>query len=323
MDASTWFTTPVIGDMAPTQAIIKLREIGEFELAEKLERAELNPVRSGESGKWWWPFSKQHPWASTSHAFGYIHPIPKNDPQPILALESVDPDHSLQHARIKITLNQLRAAHYPGRGIHHILLHTNAQNQIADRIEPLHFSATYRVQEGERVGIHGYPIFIGLNVGPEGIVLKCRTINVLNERDEALLRFMESDTFKAGLQILTTAQPALALCSETLLGLARAIESRNRNVAVQDIELGLGFRPFPMSGCLAEGIYLAVQIPENSQVAWEWDEWIYLPAKGKIVKRTDHNQLIPYNYLAFGISRYEAERQGTSSRSHIVVHGGI
>jgi hypothetical protein len=312
MDTSIWFDIPVIGDLAPEQAIIKLREIGEFEIAEQLERAAQRPLRSGEPERQRWPF-KNKPWLYTSHAFGYIQSsFPRNDPQPICSIEAIDPDLRLSNARINIALHWLRAASYPGGGMHHILLHFSAQNRIIDRIEPLHFSATYRVQEGQHAGIQGYPIFVGLNVGSEDIILKCHTINVRNDQDESLLRFMESDTFKAGLQLLSTAQPALAPCSETLFGLAKAIASRNRNVSVQDIELGLGFRS--VGGRLAEGIYLAVQIPESSRIAWDWEEWVYLPTKGRVVKRSDHQQLIPYNYLAFDISRHEAERRATPSR---------
>ncbi|MBE3558104.1 MAG: hypothetical protein IMW89_02635 [Ktedonobacteraceae bacterium] len=212
-----------------------------------------------------------------------------------------------------MTLNRLRIASYPGGGVHCILLHFGSQNRIAGRVEPVHFSALYRVREGESAGTQGYPIFVGLNTGSEGFTLKCRTINIRNDQDEALLRFMESETFRSGLELLAVVQPVLALCSEILLGLARAIAKRNRNVSVQDIELGLGFSPLPMSGCLAEGVYLAVQVPESSQVNWEWEEWVYLPTKGRIVRRSDHQQLIPYNYLAFGISRYEVEKQETSS----------
>jgi hypothetical protein len=315
MDVTTWFTTPVIGDMEPEQAIIKLREIGEFELAEQLKRAEQNPLRSGVPGKGRWPLKKNKPWQHSSHAFGYIHPcLSKDDPQAIHAIEAIDPDSRLQKTRIKITLNHLRAASYPGGNIHRILLHFSAQNQTVDGVEPLHFNATYRVQEGERAGIQGYPIFVGLNVGFEGLTLRCRTINVSNDQDESFLRLMESDTFKAGLRLLSIAQPALAPCSETLFCVAEAIAKRYRNIPVQDIELGLGFSTLPMSGRLAEGVYLAVQIPESSQVAWDWDEWVYLPTKGRIVKRSDHQQLIPYNYLAFGISRYDSERENTSSK---------
>src|SRR6266571_4023974 len=91
------------------------------------------------------------------------------------------------------------------------------------RREHLHFNATYRVQQGEHAGISGYPIFTGLNAGHEGMTLKCRTINVSNDEDEAFLSFLESDVFKAGLQLVTTAQPVIAPFSEMALGIAKTI----------------------------------------------------------------------------------------------------
>ena len=69
--------------------------------------------------------------------------------------------------------------------------------------------------------------------------------------------------------------------------------------------IGTNFGSIPLSGRLAEGAYLAVQIPESFQSIWDWDEWVYLPARGAVVSRDDHQSLIPYNYLVFGISRYE------------------
>jgi len=140
-----------------------------------------------------------------------------------------------------ITLNRLCVASYPGGGRHRVLLHFCAQNQLPKRAEPVHFNATYHVQEGENAGIQGHPIFVGLNVGHEGLTLKCRTINVHNDQDETLLSFMESETFKAVLRIISTAQPVMAPFSEMALGLARALATRNRNHTVQDFTLGLDF----------------------------------------------------------------------------------
>ena len=41
----------------------------------------------------------------------------------------------------------------------------------------------------------------GLTVGPEGLAFRCYTVNVKNDQDEALLGFLESDTFRAGLRL--------------------------------------------------------------------------------------------------------------------------
>ena len=62
-----------------------------------------------------------------------------------------------------------------------------------------------------------------------------------------------------------------------------------------------------MGGRLAEGAYLAVQVPESLQPIWNWDEWVYHPTLGQVVKRSDQQQPIPYNYLVFSLSRYEGK----------------
>ncbi len=308
MDTSTWFDNlPVLGNMPPEEAAVKLREMGEEETAATLETAQEAQAQTFKLGgrKNWWPFQDK-PWQHTAHTFGYLAPVlPGSGSLPIRHVENIPTDPGLQGARIKITLNRLRVAAYPGSGMHRVLLHFFVQNQVLGKAEQVHFNSTYRVYEGEHAGIQGYPIFTGLNVGQEGVTLKCRTINVSNDQDEAFLSFLESDVFKAGLHLAVAAQPVIAPFSEMALGLAKTIAARHRNVSVQDFDLGLDFSTTPMQGRLAEGAYLAVQIPESFQAIWDWDEWVYLPARGLVAKRDDHQELIPYNYLVFGVSRYE------------------
>lgn len=308
MDTTSWFENlPVIGNLPPEQAASKLREVGEEEAADRLERSEGARGETFKLGerKSWWPFQDK-PWQYTAHTFGYLASAASGgESQAIRHIEQIAADTDLRGARIKLTLNRLRIAAYPGGGIHHVLLHVFAQNQTPGKAEPVHFNATYRVQEGQSAGVQGYPIFTGLGVGREGLTLKCRTINVRNDQDEAFLSVLESPTFKTGLHLVTTAQPVLAPFSEMALGLAKMIAARHRNVSVQDFDLGLDFSTVPLQGRLAEGAYLAVQIPESFQAVWDWDEWVYLPGRGLVVKRDDHQQLIPYNYLVFGLSRYD------------------
>jgi hypothetical protein len=212
-----------------------------------------------------------------------------------------------KNARIRITLNCLRVAKYPGSGMHNVLFDFYAQNQIPGNVEHLHFNATFRVQEGERAAILGYPIFVGLNVGTAGVAFKCFTVNVKNDDDEAFLGFLESDVFKAGLHLASTMQPAIAPLSGLAVGLTKTIASRHRNVPVQDFYLGLDFGDVPLQARLAEGSYLAVQIPESFQTIWDWSEWVYNPSSGQVVHKADPTQLIPYNYLVFGVSRYDGQ----------------
>lgn len=236
MARSQWFDDlPVLGKMTPAEAAAKLREVGENEAAEALEAAAGKGVRGGEAfgaRPSWWPFQDK-PWQHTAHAFGYLAPAPPgDDPLPIKHAGNIAPDAGLKKSRIKITLNRLRIADYPGGGTHRVLFDFYAQNQVPGGPENLHFNATFRAREGQRAAVIGYPIFIGL---------------------------------------------------------------------------GLDFGGTAMGARLAAGDYLAVQIPESFATVWDWSEWVYAPNTGQVVNKKDPAQLIPYNYIVFGVSRYEGE----------------
>jgi hypothetical protein len=127
----------------------------------------------------------------------------------------------------------------------------------------------------------------------------------LNEEDEAALSFLESDVFKGGLKLASTVQPAIAPLSAMAKGLTETIAKRKKNAPVQDFYLGLDFSNITTRARLAEGSYIAVQIPESMKLAWDWDEWVYDPSSGQVVNDYDRTELIPYNYIIFSVSRYE------------------
>jgi len=298
-DNQLWFDDiPVLAKLPRGEAAAKLREMGDTETAELLERKGIMAPRG-----------LPRPWQHTSHAFGHIPLLDLNSTQPvdITHAGSMPPDDRLKGSRIKIVLNQLRVANYPGKGVHHILFDFYAQNQIRHRVERLHFNQTYRAQQGQQVGIIGYPIFIGLSVGSEGVSFKCHTVNVKNDNDEAILNVLDSDIMRGGLKLATTAQPAIAPLADLALGLTKMIASRHKNVSVQDFYMGLDFEKVPGGARLAEGAYVAVQIPETDEVGWNWREWVYDPNSGRIVDRKDRKSLIPYNYIVIGVSKYEGD----------------
>jgi hypothetical protein len=303
---SDWLSRlPVIGKLPPAEAAAKLREIGEDEIADSLIDT---PQPAGESFKLL-PSSdkrRRENFLNTGHAIGYLAPVdgPRSGLMPIRHAANIEPDDTLKGARIKITLDGLRAADYPGRGIHHILFGFSASNQT-DQCPEVHFNATYRAAEGEPAAVLGRPIFTGLLVGTEGLLLKCATVNVLNEDDEKLIHFLDSGVFSAGLRLLTTAQPVLAPFSALAVGLTETIANRHRNITVQGVELGLDFSRIAPRPRLAEGSYIAVQLPERQRREWRWDQWGYDPASGCIVNVDQPDQLVPNNYIVVGISRYE------------------
>jgi hypothetical protein len=302
-----WFEgLPVVGRLSESDVVELLRSVGDLEAATAVERGktdvgERNVYSMGSLSEM---FSLSTPvWRHTAHTFGYIAPNDSPAPKPIIHASSGPADSSLRDSRIRITLDALRVADYPGAGEHRILFDFYARNQLAKDVEHLHFNSTFRVREGERAAVLGYPIFDGLNVGPEGVAFKCFTVNVGNADDEAFLGFLESNAFKGGLKLLTHAQPALAPFSQMAFSITQAIARRNRNVPVQDFYLGLDFTTVPSRARLAEGSYVAVQVPEEFELVWEWAEWVLSPTHGQIVRRDNPRVLIPYNYVVFGVSR--------------------
>jgi hypothetical protein len=298
---------PVIGKLPPAEAAARLREQGEQQAAEALEAL---PQEKGVDPKGLfdeieWPFQNRA-WQHTAHTFGFIPPAaPGGGPVAISFAGNMAADESLRGARLTITLNGLRVADYPGSGTHRILFDFYAQNQTANGGEDLHFNATYRAHAGETAAIVGYPIFSGLSVGKAGVMLKCYTVNVQNDGDQALLDMLETDVFKGGLRLISTVQPAIAPLSALALGVTRAMAQRHKNVPVQDFALGLDFGNTPGGARLAQGSYMAVQIPESLTTAWNWNDWGYDSANGQVINKAEPTQLIPYNYIMFGVSKYD------------------
>ena len=138
-----------------------------------------------------------------------------------------------------------------------------ARNQEPGAAEVLHFNATYRVREGERAAVRGYPIFVGLGVGIEGVALHFHTVNVKNDADEAFLDFLEGDVFKNGLKLATTAQPAIAplamraVIADQLSALREALQSIRIVLQARD------WRTEEMPGSLVEAMEHFSQAMEN------------------------------------------------------------
>ena len=247
---------------------------------------------------------KKQPWYPATHQYGYIAPRQSDtvEPLPILHPSSIKADPTLKNSRINIRLDRLRVYKYPGEGTHNILVTFEAMNQVSDDQEVVSFSQIYRVPDSNFAGIAGYPIFTGLNVGFQGIKFKGVTVNVKNEEDEAVLEALESSTFQNGLKLLTTSQPVIAPFTAISLGLVKSLAKRNNNVPVQKFDLGLDFDDAAMAIRLAEGNYIAVQVPNETTI--DWNKWVYKPDLGAIVHKAD-DSLLEYNYLVFRVSRHQ------------------
>jgi hypothetical protein len=299
MSAADWIDVPVLGSLPPEQVAGKLRQVGELADADAVERAAGAVTKAAFPGAWW-PFSDR-PWQHIGHAFGFVAGV-GGGPLDITDAGQVAPQEDLRGARVKVTLDGLWAAGYPGSGEHKLLFDFYAQSQAPGAVEHLHFSTALRVRNGQMAGVRGQPVFVGLQAGAEGLNFKCFTVNVANADDERFLGFLDSDAFRGGLKLLTSLHPATALFSETTLALTRQIAGRHRNVPMQDFFLGLDFSGLPARAPLAEGTYVAIQVPGAPQGPWRWEDWVMLPG-GQVVSKADQRPPA-YNYVLFTVTRY-------------------
>lgn len=246
------------------------------------------------------------PWSYSGHAVGFIPSgKPPTDDAAILPGEKVEAQADLERGRIDVRLARLGIRQYPGGDTRHSVLFTfEGQNQVPGQTENVAFNLSSDVNEGEDSGTLNWPIFIGLNVGTEGVGFKFSTVNVKNETDEDMLGIMKSEPFKAGLKLIETAQPAIAPLAGIALGLGEAFLKRNENVRVQNVSLGLDFGTDPMGFRLAEGDYIVAQVAPSAQFGW--DHWVF--RKGAIVSRLDpYESSFPYNYVAFSVTKYRGD----------------
>jgi len=255
---------------------------------------------------------KRKPWEYSTHKLGYF---PFRGPKDahtsdIKDAGAIEPDKKLRNSRIDIRLDRLRVWKYPGSflgrsGEHHVLINFVAQNQLPGNLqaEPISFSQTYQVNDGEFAGVQGYPIFIGLNVGNQGALFEICTVNVKNSADEAFLKILDSPVFRNGLNLLTTVQPVLKPFTEIAGGIAKMFAERDKNVAVQKFYFGLDFTRGGAGAALAQGEYIAVQVPFITAI--NWDDWVWDFNIGAIVSKDDQTVSLPYNYIIFRVTLYD------------------
>ena len=304
----------VIGNMKTSEAAVRLAAMGDVKLARELTQAVKKAGRDDvRFSLFRWP-GKDKPdpiFKYTEHAFGYIPKASSSTVVDITDAGNIQAEQSLKGASIKITLDRLRVFSYPGGGTHTILFDFYAQHQTSTQGESqdLHFTQNYKVREGGGAGISGYPVFIGLRVGNEGVSFKCSTVNVNNEEDQKLLGFLGGDVFKKGVQLINASNPVLPIMTGFATGIIEAFGHRNDNVGVQDFHLGLDFSGIATRAQLREGSYVAVQVEDAS--AWDWTQWVFKPSNGQIVSRSALSKSVPLNYVVFSVSRTDAAPSGT------------
>ncbi len=261
--------------------------------------------------------SARRPWLNTQHQYGFIAPFTPGTQRyyPITSATNMSATESLKGQRINIRLGYLRVYQYPtplfnlGHSIHSILFTFEARNQVdEDKQEPVAFNQIYKARAGQDAAVTGQPVFTGLTVGANGVGFVCRTVNVANSTDEAFVDIFNSEAVTAGLNLLTTAQPALAPLTTLARGLCVSLASHSKNVPVQEVSLGLDFETGAIGARLAVGSYVVAQTAHPDDIVWS--EWAYDAETGTIMRdpqslaQGEKSYPLPYNAFVFRISRY-------------------
>jgi hypothetical protein len=130
-----------------------------------------------------------------------------------------------------------------------------------------------------------------------------------NSNDEELVAAINSEAATLGLNLLTTAQPALAPFVGVARGLCNTLASRRRNMGVQDITLGLDFETGATGVRLAVGSYVAVQVPQANEISWS--DWRFDAETGAITRvnlaEGEDPYVLPYNAIVFRVSPFGGE----------------
>jgi hypothetical protein len=291
---------PTLASMSREDLAKKLQECGEGGVAAVVAKGAAGPkdmyfLSSLLGGK---TPAYLHP----SHAFGFIGRDKGGGPVEVRAVTDISPEPALKNTPIDITLDAVRIAQYPGKGQRRVLVGLSVENYTTAGVESAYFNATFHATEGQ-LATPGYRVFRGVNVGADGLTLRCKTVNVWNEVDDNLFRALDSDTFRAGLRLASTLQPALGPLAELGRALLRSVATRTKNVPVQEFLLGLNFSKNAFQPRLAAGQYIAVQVPEAAE--FPWDAFEYRPSSGMVVRKDDHTKPIEFNFIVFGVHRHE------------------
>lgn len=298
-----WFgSTPVLGALPTEEIARKLTELGDSELADELRASDsssnaeqysiLDPIRQ--------MFTR---FVASAHVCGFLALKSEGEnPDAIVPVAKAPPDESLVGAKLKITLDGLHIAKYPGFGRHSVLFDFVLQSQNSDT-RLFHYNAKFSAVDGETVPVRNFPLFYDLTPSTSGITFGFQTVNVSSSFNEGLLGFLDREDFKQGLSLAISATPLLGQVSEMATSITRWLAGQSKNAKVQEFRQGLDFSGSRLGGALAEGSYIVVQIPSESQREWRWDDWKVDETLARIVSREDPNSTLDFNHLIFGVQR--------------------
>lgn len=296
-----WFgATAPLSEISPAQAVARLREVGDDSTADQLAAAtnSLEKATFGSTGFLDGFFNRI---AQTTQVCGFL---PATGTDAIVPVNQAKADTTLAGQPLKITLDGLHVAKYPGRGTHKLLFDFVLQSQTTGKASRMfHYNARFEAQDGDTVPVRNFPLFYGLMPSAEGITFGFQTINVSSSLNETLLGFLGQDDFKQGLSLVDAFSPVVGQLSLMAANLARWLASQSQNVKVQEFQQGLDFNAGQLSGRLAEGTYIVAQIPKDNEGEWSWADWVVNPTLLRLTQRGNSAQPLEFNHLMFSVHR--------------------
>jgi hypothetical protein len=301
-----------LGEQSPTEIAQKLREIGDDETAQFYESG-VNSLAEG--------LHRPHDWLNKGYQYGFV---PLFEPREhylheITSAMNMSGNETLKNQRINIHLQRFYVHEYPmaltqavsefffGMNVHTVLFTFEAYNQVAKGTEHVAFNQVYEVIAGQDAGVSGHPIFLGINVGSNGIGFTCKTVNVGNYSDQMIINVINSHVVKTGLHLLTTAQPGLIPFVGIARELTTTLANRSKNIPVQSLNIGLDFEKGAVGARLDIGTYIAVQVPHPGTISWR--DWGYDADKDIVVRKNlaqgEDAYTLPHNTIMFRVSKYQ------------------
>ncbi|MER9964982.1 hypothetical protein NKJ72_29490 [Mesorhizobium sp. M0045] len=284
-----------IGSKHPTEIAAYLELIGDTEAAARFY--EMGQRSQGVRIPY---FTNDH-WAYSGAVVGFIpEGTASSGEVQIVNATSMQPDNALQDASLKITLDRFYVHNYPGTGRHEILCEFTGKNQAGSKSEEMRFALKTSATDRSAAPLMSLPIFVGVNVGKDGLSFEGRTINIRSGGMDMLVEALDNSAFKEGLGLLTTAQPALVPFVQLAKGVVSTIEKQGENKQVLQFSLGLDFSSTATSAKLGLGSYVVVQ---TNDVDWNWDDFVLNRQSNAIVPKLNGSGPIELNYLIFGVTR--------------------
>jgi hypothetical protein len=140
---------------------------------------------------------------------------------------------------------------------------------------------------------------MGVTIGQDGIAFEGRTVNVRSDIDDLILDALGNDTFKNGLSLISSVQPALKPFVTLAASVVSATAKRNQNRQVYAFSLGLDFGDSATSAKLRRGSYVVVQ---GDDAEWQWSNFSLKSDSLALV--TKDGKPAPFNYMVFGVSDF-------------------